>query len=117
MKAQAAVVHSAEKMYCTGVLLVIPGKKWYCRFGLIVGNIQEKKAKLKTGEINEYRRTQNIRLIRIIPVVISIVLAVLLMINPFGHFVTHIRILGLEMIAMSFVKGKTQIRKKYADRR
>ena len=55
-------------------------------------------------EIDEYRKEKKINLIGIIVVIISIVLAVMLMVNPFVHFYTHVRILGLEIIAYVFVK-------------
>lgn len=57
-------------------------------------------------EIDEFREAKKVRVISIISIVISIGLAVLLMVNPFAHFYTHVRILGLEIIASAFIKGK-----------
>ena len=57
-------------------------------------------------EIDEFREAKKVRVISIISIVISIGLAVLLMVNPFAHFYTHVRILGLEIIASAFIRGK-----------
>ena len=59
-------------------------------------------------EIDECRTGKKINLgsiIGIIGTVISIVLAVILMVNPFMHFYTHVRILGLEIIIYVILKG------------
>ena len=57
-------------------------------------------------EIDEFRKEKKIGVVSLISVVLSIVLAVLLMVNPFAHFYTHVRILGLEIIAAAMVKAK-----------
>lgn len=60
-------------------------------------------------EIDEYRETKHIRVVGIISIVISVILAAMLMINPFEHFSLHIRILGLEIISSAFVRKKKQV--------
>ena len=57
-------------------------------------------------EINEYYHTRQFSLGRLIWLVITVVLAILLMHDPFEHFVFHMRILGLEMIATAFVRWR-----------
>lgn len=57
-------------------------------------------------EIDEYRETGKISVISIISIIATIALAVMLITDPFEHFNTHVRILGLEMIAAVFVRGK-----------
>ena len=57
-------------------------------------------------EIDEYRRAKKVSVVRIIVIAVSIVLAIMLMVNPFEHFNTHVRILGLEIIAYVFIRGK-----------
>ena len=57
-------------------------------------------------EINEYHRKKEIRPIQLVGILVTIALAVMLMIDPFEHFNTHVRILGLEMIAAVFVRNK-----------
>ena len=49
-------------------------------------------------DINLMWKEKHISVITTVTAVISVVLAVMLMIDPFEHFVFHIRILGLEVI-------------------
>lgn len=64
------------------------------------------------GEIDEMWKEGHYSIIRVISCVISVALAVLLMTDPFKHFVTHVRILGLEILASviarrtAIIKGK-----------
>ena len=58
-------------------------------------------------EIDEYYHTRELHLFKMIWVVISIVLAFLLLHDPFEHFVFHMRILGLEVIATAFMRWKS----------
>ena len=57
-------------------------------------------------EIDEYRENKKINVVGIISIILTIFLAVLLLTNPFKHFYTHVRILGLEIIISAFVRGK-----------
>lgn len=57
-------------------------------------------------EINEFRKTKKISFISGAGIVASLVLAVMLMMDPFGHFNTHVRILGIEILAFAFVRRK-----------
>lgn len=50
-------------------------------------------------EINEMWKDKHLSVIHIITAVISVALAVMLILDPFEHFVTHVRILGLEIVA------------------
>ena len=63
-------------------------------------------------EIDDYRHKKKLNLITIISVIVSIALAVILMINPFAHFNTHVRILGLEIIATTLARGRIELKKK-----
>ena len=57
-------------------------------------------------EIDEYHKTKKITPISAISSIISLVLAAMLMMDPFEHFTTHVRILGLEMIASAFIRRR-----------
>ena len=64
-------------------------------------------------EIDEYRETGKISIVSIISIPAAIVLAVMLMTDPFAHFNTHVRILGLEIIAAALVRRKKKSDKQY----
>ena len=57
-------------------------------------------------EIDEYRETGKIGIVSLISIPAAIFLAALLMTDPFAHFNTHVRILGLEIIAAAFVRRR-----------
>lgn len=57
-------------------------------------------------EIDDYRETKKISALSILSILASIVLAVILMVDPFHHFNTHVRILGLQIISAAFVRRK-----------
>ncbi len=57
-------------------------------------------------EINDYYRTRKFRLVGAVSIVLTIIFSAMLMLDPFGHFVFHIRILGLEMIAETFIRRR-----------
>ena len=57
-------------------------------------------------EIEEYRESKEFSIVSCISMGISILLAVMLMIDPFEHFATHVRILGLEIISSAFIRRK-----------
>lgn len=57
-------------------------------------------------EINDFYRTRKFRLIGAVSIVLTIIFSAMLMLDPFGHFVFHIRILGLEMIAETFIRRR-----------
>jgi uncharacterized membrane protein HdeD (DUF308 family) len=54
-------------------------------------------------EIDEYFKSRKFRLVGAVSIVLTIVFSALLMLDPFEHFAFHIRILGLEMIAETFI--------------
>ena len=54
-------------------------------------------------EIDEFFEHREINPFKLVWMLISIVLAVMLMHDPFEHFVFHMRILGLEIIFASFM--------------
>ena len=56
-------------------------------------------------DINEMWKSKHYSAFHIITAVISIALAIMLIIDPFEHFATHVRILGLEIIASCFSRG------------
>ncbi len=57
-------------------------------------------------EINDYYRTKQFRVIGALSIVLTIIFSAMLMLDPFGHLAFHIRILGLEMIAETFIKRR-----------
>ena len=63
-------------------------------------------------EINEAIETKNFSLFHMISIVLSTVLAVMLLFNPFEHFEFHMRILGIEMILSIFQRRHNIIREK-----
>jgi len=63
-----------------------------------------------SGDVNEMWRNKRWPIIHIITAVISVVLAVMLIIDPFKHFVTHVMILGLEIISSCFARLVDSVR-------
>jgi uncharacterized membrane protein HdeD (DUF308 family) len=57
-------------------------------------------------EINDYYRTKQFRAIGALSIVLTIIFSAMLMLDPFGHLAFHIRVLGLEMIAETFIKRR-----------
>lgn len=55
-------------------------------------------------EINDYYRTKQFRLIGAVSIILTITFSAMLMLDPFEHLAFHIRILGLEMIAETFIR-------------
>ena len=64
------------------------------------------------GEIDEMWKEGHYSIICVISCVISVALAVLLMTDPFKHFVTHVRILGLEILASVIARRTAIIKRK-----
>jgi len=62
-------------------------------------------------EIDECRKKKEHRIVSIISIVVTIGLAVILMIDPFEHFITHVRILGLEMIIPALIRGTKNLKR------
>ena len=69
--------------------------------GVIWGMLSLKEA---AEEIDEFRKTKKFSLISGIGTLISLVLAAMLMIDPFKHFVTHVRILGIEILLYVLIR-------------
>ena len=63
-------------------------------------------------EIDECHKTKTASPVNVISIIISIVLAAMLMIDPFKHFNTHIRILGLEILISAFIRRKRGVSEK-----
>jgi uncharacterized membrane protein HdeD (DUF308 family) len=57
-------------------------------------------------EINDYYRTKQFRAIGALSIALTIIFSAMLMLDPFGHLAFHIRVLGLEMIAETFIKRR-----------
>lgn len=57
-------------------------------------------------EIDEYRETKKIGIVSLISIPATILLAAMLMMDPFAHFNSHVRILGLEIISAALVRRK-----------
>lgn len=58
-------------------------------------------------EITESFENKDFSVIRLIFAAISVVLAIMLMFDPFEHFAFHVRILGLEMVIYVFIRKRT----------
>lgn len=63
-------------------------------------------------EIDEIYKTKKVNVISMIGIVVSAVLALLLILDPFKHFEMHIRILGLEILFSAFIRRRSLIRQK-----
>lgn len=63
-------------------------------------------------EVNEVYKTKKFHAVSAVGVVISVVLAAMLMLDPFEHFTTHVRILGLEMLSSVFIRRFRLVRSK-----
>ena len=57
-------------------------------------------------EIDEYRETKMIGIVSLISIPATILLAAMLMMDPFAHFNSHVRILGLEIVSAALVRRK-----------
>ena len=57
-------------------------------------------------EIDDYRKTKEFRLVGAVSIVLTIIFSALLMLDPFEHFAFHVRILGFEMIAETFIHSR-----------
>ena len=67
-------------------------------------------------ELDEMWREKQFSFVYLIPAIVSVVLAVGLMVDPFEHFVTHVRVLGLEIISSCFGRGVDIVKEKRNDR-
>ena len=67
--------------------------------------------------INEMWKEKHIPVIQLILAVISAILAVMLMVDPLKHFVTHVRILGMEIVFSCLVRGVGKIKRKVKEKR
>ena len=59
-------------------------------------------------EIDELYESNKIHWIKMLSIFITVLLSALLMIDPFAHFDTHVRLLGLEMIASAFATKRNE---------
>lgn len=62
------------------------------------------------AEIDECYKTKHISKVSLISMIISVVLAAMLMMDPFKHFNMHVRILGLEIITTVFIRRKKELK-------
>lgn len=69
-----------------------------------------------SDEIDKMWREGHWSALHLIPAVISIVLAVMLMVDPFEHFVTHVRILGLEIVSSCLARAVDMIKVRIKER-
>ena len=67
-------------------------------------------------ELDEMWREKHVSVVYLIAAIVSVVLAVTLMVDPFKHFVTHVRVLGLEIISSCFGRGVDIVRAKRNNR-
>lgn len=54
-------------------------------------------------KIDKYRKNKKFHIISLLSMIVSIILAAALITDPFGHFTTHVIVLGIEMIATVFI--------------
>ncbi len=90
------------------IILLVLGCATLCRSSDSLGPIGATWAMISlyevAEELTEMYENRKPSMIRIIFSAISIGLAVLLLFNPFQHFVVHVRILGLEMLNFVFIR-------------
>jgi uncharacterized membrane protein HdeD (DUF308 family) len=95
-------------LYCaTGLTFIILGNQAIGIIGVIwaVYSLME-----VSEEIDEMWKEGHYSVLHLVLAVISIALAVMLMVDPFEHFATHIRILGLEIITSCLARGVDTVR-------
>ena len=61
-------------------------------------------------EINAMWREKHCSVFHLVLALISVMLAVMLMVNPFEHFITHVRVLGLEVVSSCFARSMDMLR-------
>ena len=61
-------------------------------------------------EINAMWRKKHYSVFHLVLALISVLLAVMLMVNPFEHFITHVRVLGLEVVSSCFARSLDMLR-------
>ncbi len=89
-------------LYCVmGLTIMIRGSRATGIIGVIwaVFSLAE-----VSEEINEMWKEKQFSAVHMISALISIALAVMLMIDPFEHFITHVRVLGLEILSSCFAR-------------
>ena len=86
-----------------GVVLLFMKADSIVVIGIIWGVMSLKDA---AEEIDDMLKNKKAGVVSVIMVVASIVLAALLIINPFGHFVTHVRVMGLVLIVTALIRIK-----------
>ncbi len=59
-------------------------------------------------EIDKYRKNHKFHLISLLSMIISTILAVMLIMDPFEHFVVHVMVLGIEMIITVFIRSRDE---------
>ena len=84
----------------TGVILLMETEQAIAILGIVWAVLSLNDV---AEEIDDYRRTGKFRTIGAVSIVLTIIFSALLMLEPFEHFAFHIRILGLEMIAETFI--------------
>ncbi|MCR5107009.1 MAG: DUF308 domain-containing protein [Lachnospiraceae bacterium] len=57
-------------------------------------------------EIDNYRKRQRFHIISLLSMIISIILAATLIMDPFEHFTVHVIVLGIEMIVTVFIRSR-----------
>ena len=88
-----------------GIILLLEKEQAIAILGIVwaVFSLQD-----AAEEINDYYRTKKFRPVGAITIVLTIVFSALLMLDPFEHFAFHVRILGLEMIAETFIRRREE---------
>ncbi len=62
-------------------------------------------------EIDNYRKNRKFRIISLLSMIISTVLATTLIMDPFDHFTVHVIVLGIEMIVTVFIRNRNNKQK------
>ena len=79
----------------------------------VIGIIWSMESLHKSAEeIDTARKTKHISPFNLISIIISIVLAGLLMADPFKHFSFHVRVLGLEVLVSAFIRRRQSKKEK-----
>ncbi len=59
-------------------------------------------------EIDNYRKNKKFHIISLLSMIISVILATTLIMDPFDHFTVHVIVLGIEMIVTVFIRSRKE---------
>ncbi len=79
----------------------------------VIGIIWAMESFYETAEeIDKYKAKRKFHIISLLSMIISIILAASLIMDPFEHFTVHVIVLGIEMIVTVFIRSRDKNRKR-----